>query len=66
MVEAPTLLIVGERDHLVIDLNNEALEQLNNQSKLVIIPQATHLFEERGALEEVAKYAVDWFKKFLV
>lgn len=66
MVEAPTLLIVGERDNIVIDLNNEALEQLNSKSKLIIIPQATHLFEERGALEEVAKYAVDWFKQFLI
>jgi putative phosphoribosyl transferase len=70
-VEAPTLLIVGgSDDRVVIDLNRRSLERLNAASvrkdnKLVIIPEATHLFEEPGALEEVARAATDWFLKFL-
>jgi len=61
MVEAPTLLIVGGKDRPVIDLNQRAFAQLRCAKKLEIIPGATHLFEEPGALEEVAKLAGDWF-----
>lgn len=60
-VKAPTLLIVGEKDHGVIELNQQAFERLNCIKKLEIIPQATHLFEEPGALEEVGKLASLWF-----
>jgi putative phosphoribosyl transferase len=63
-VQAPTLLIVGGNDAKpVIDLNNNALKQLKNvqKKKLVIIPGATHLFEEAGTLEEVARLASGWF-----
>jgi putative phosphoribosyl transferase len=60
-VRAPTLLIVGGRDTTVIALNEEALARLNAIKKLVIIPGATHLFEEPGALSEVALLATDWF-----
>ncbi len=64
-VQAPTLLIVGERDPQVIRLNEQALKHLNKKSMLEIIPRATHLFEEAGALEEVAHMAAAWFKKHL-
>ena len=64
-VSAPTLLIVGGRDFPVIVLNREALGQLNAEKKLVIVPGATHLFEEPGALEEVAEMAADWFVNHL-
>lgn len=61
-VIAPTLLIVGGNDAPVIDLNEQALAALGcSEKKLVIIPGATHLFEEPGALEEVASFAADWF-----
>jgi putative phosphoribosyl transferase len=61
-VRAPTLLIVGERDVPVIEMNREALEQIGSrQSKLVIVPGATHLFEEPGTLEEVSRLAAEWF-----
>ncbi|MFF0579744.1 dienelactone hydrolase family protein [Streptosporangium saharense] len=60
-VRAPTLLIVGERDEAVIDLNREALARLPGQTRLEIVPGATHLFEEPGALERVAALAGDWF-----
>ena len=67
-IDAPTLLIVGENDKQVIQLNEKALEQLIRieKKKLVIIPRATHLFEEPGTLEEVAKYASGWFDCFFV
>src|ERR1700731_1317731 len=52
-VQAPTLLIVGENDRQVIELNREALAQMRCEKQLVIVPGATHLFEERGALDEV-------------
>ena len=66
-VQAPTLLIVGGNDAPVIELNQSALEQLGAKEKeLVIIPRATHLFEEPGALEEVARLAADWFAGRLV
>jgi putative phosphoribosyl transferase len=65
-VTAPTLLIVGERDVPVIEMNEEALAKLNCDKELKIIPGATHLFEEPGALEEVARLATDWFQQHLV
>lgn len=64
-VSAPTLLIVGGEDDIVIKLNEEALEKLNTVKKLEIIPGATHLFEEPGTLEEVALLATEWFKQYL-
>jgi putative phosphoribosyl transferase len=60
-VEAPTLLIVGGNDDVVIELNEQALRQLSCPKQLVIVPGATHLFEEPGTLEEVARLAKDWF-----
>jgi dienelactone hydrolase len=64
-VLAPTLLIVGGADGLVLDLNQRALEQLGAPKGLEVIPGATHLFEERGALERVAELAAGWFTRFL-
>jgi pimeloyl-ACP methyl ester carboxylesterase len=64
-VHAPTLLIVGGRDAVVIELNRQAYERLNAEKQLVIIPGATHLFEETGALEEVARLAKQWFRRYL-
>jgi putative phosphoribosyl transferase len=60
-VQAPTLLIVGGNDDIVIELNEMARDQMRCEVKLEIIPRATHLFEEAGALEHVAKLASDWF-----
>ncbi|CAF0694029.1 dienelactone hydrolase family protein [Candidatus Methylacidithermus pantelleriae] len=60
-VKAPTLLIVGEWDELVLELNEQALQQLSCERKLVVIPGASHLFEEPGALEQVAELAAQWF-----
>jgi dienelactone hydrolase len=62
-VKAPTLLIVGGADEPVIRLNWEAYEQLRCEKKVEIVDRATHLFEEPGALEEVAWLAAEWFKK---
>jgi dienelactone hydrolase len=64
-VAAPTLLIVGGNDQPVIGMNREALGQLRVEKKLEIIPGATHLFEEPGALEEVARLAAGWFTRHL-
>ena len=64
-VSAPTLLIVGERDEVVIDLNERAMAQMTAPVNLEIVPGATHLFEEPGALEEVARLAGDWFTRYL-
>lgn len=64
-VRAPTLLIVGGDDEPVIGMNQEALAQLRCEKKLVIVSGATHLFEEPGTLEEVAKLAAQWFKLHL-
>lgn len=64
-VHSPTLLIVGGGDTVVLQLNREALAKLKGKKELVIIPGATHLFEEPGALEEVARLATDWFKQYL-
>jgi putative phosphoribosyl transferase len=60
-VRQPTLLIVGERDPVVIELNREAMEKLGGEVRLVIVPAASHLFEEPGTLEQVAQLARDWF-----
>jgi len=60
-VQAPTLLIVGGNDHIVIEVNEMARDQMRCEVKLEIIPGATHLFEEAGALEHVAKLASNWF-----
>jgi len=65
-VRAPTLLIVGGNDTPVITMNEEALAQLRVEKQLLIIPGATHLFEERGALEQVARLAGRWFQRYLV
>ena len=65
-VEAPTLLIVGGADPLVLELNRVALSQLEAPSQLEVVPGATHLFEEPGALEHVARVALDWFQRYLV
>jgi dienelactone hydrolase len=64
-VKAPTLLIVGGRDDVVIDLNRRAYASLAGERHLEIIPGATHLFEEAGALEEVARLAAAWFTHHL-
>ena len=62
-VTAPTLLIVGGRDPVVLDLNRQALDQLTSEKELVVVPDATHLFEEPGALQQVAELAVRWFAR---
>jgi pimeloyl-ACP methyl ester carboxylesterase len=64
-VRAPTLLIVGGEDRVVIGMNRSAYAQLAAEKELVIVPGATHLFEEPGALEEVARLASGWFLRHL-
>jgi pimeloyl-ACP methyl ester carboxylesterase len=64
-VRAPTLLIVGGADDLVLDLNQRALERIRAPKALEVIPGATHLFPEQGALERVAELAAGWFTRFL-
>lgn len=64
-VQAPTLLLVGGWDEEVIELNKQAQQQMTNENKLIVIPAATHLFEEPGKLEEVARFATEWFQRFL-
>src|SRR6266850_5486890 len=64
-VQAPTLLIVGGNDFEVIDLNRAAFAQLRCEKQLVIVPGATHLFEEPGTLDEVARLAREWFERHL-
>ncbi len=64
-VRAPTLLIVGERDEEVLRLNERAYAELQCEKSLAVVPHATHLFQETGALEEVARLAADWFRKQL-
>jgi pimeloyl-ACP methyl ester carboxylesterase len=61
LVQAPTLLIVGGADEVVLDLNQRAQARLNSENRLAVIPDVTHLFEEPGALEELADLAADWF-----
>ena len=64
-MEAPTLLVVGGDDLPVIELNREAYARLTCEKKLEIVPGATHLFEESGALPTVARLAGDWFLRYL-
>lgn len=64
-VKAPTLLIVGGNDPVVIELNRDALQMMKCVKEMIIVPGATHLFEEPGTLEQVASYATEWFVKFL-
>jgi dienelactone hydrolase len=64
-VRAPTLLIVGDADEAVIGMNREAMARMQCEVKLELVPGATHLFEEPGALEQVANLASDWFRRYL-
>jgi len=64
-VRSPTLLIVGGRDEAVLELNRSALSLLACEAELRVVPQATHLFEEPGALEQVAEIAREWFTRHL-
>jgi putative phosphoribosyl transferase len=64
-VVTPTLFLVGSLDTEVIELNRQAMAQMSSEKKIVIIPGATHLFEELGKLEEVAKLSIDWFTHYL-
>jgi putative phosphoribosyl transferase len=64
-VRAPTLLVVGGRDEVVLDLNRQALAKLGEAGRLEVVPGATHLFEEPGALEQVASLAAGWFTEKL-
>ena len=65
-VRSPTLLIVGGLDYQVIGLHQEPFDKLQCEKEMVIVPGATHLFEEPGTLEQVASLAADWFQKHLV
>ena len=65
-VRAPTLLIVGELDSLVLEWNEEAHRLLRGEKKLVVVPGATHLFEEPGTLEQAAAHAGRWFERHLL
>jgi pimeloyl-ACP methyl ester carboxylesterase len=65
MVRCPVLLIVGGYDEVVIDLNEQARAAMSCETELVIVPGATHLFEEPGALEQVADLAAGWFGRRL-
>ncbi|GAA3827597.1 dienelactone hydrolase family protein [Sphaerisporangium flaviroseum] len=65
MVHQPTLLIVGEYDTTVIELNQQAMERLGGETAFAIVAGATHLFEEPGALDQVARLARDWFTRHL-
>lgn len=63
-VQAPTLLLVGDRDDVVLGLNEQTLARMRCEKKLSVIPGATHLFEEPGTLEEVARQAAEWFRQY--
>ena len=65
-MRAPTLLIVGGRDEVVLELNRAALESLTCEAALSVVEGATHLFEEPGALGQVARLACDWFVRHFV
>ncbi len=65
-VKSPTLLIVGGHDGPVIEMNEAAFAKIDCEKQLEIIPGATHLFEEEGALEEAARLAMEWFRKYLL
>ena len=64
-LKAPTILIVGELDYTVLNLNREAFEAIIVEKRLAVVPGATHLFEEPGALEKVADIAAEWFNEHL-
>jgi len=64
-VRAPTLLIVGGTDRAVLELNGQALTTLRGVRELIVVPRATHLFQEPGALEAVATHAAQWFRRYL-
>ncbi|HEY8202578.1 MAG TPA: phosphoribosyltransferase, partial [Actinomycetota bacterium] len=64
-VVAPTLLIVGARDPMVLELNEQARMHLRCENELAVVPGATHLFEEPGALEQVIELARGWFRRYL-
>jgi len=64
-VQAPTLLLVGGDDGPVIEMNREAYDQMVCERRMVIVPGASHLFEEPGTLEEVARLAAEWFTRYL-
>jgi putative phosphoribosyl transferase len=64
-VRAPTLLIVGGADYPIIDFNRRASAQMSAERELVVVPRATHLFEEPGALEEVSRLSLAWFQRYL-
>jgi putative phosphoribosyl transferase len=64
-VHQPTLLIVGGRDPVVLELNRKAMQKLGGETRLVIVPGASHLFEEPGTLEQAAQLARDWFVEHL-
>ena len=64
-VQCPTLLIVGGEDIAVIELNRDAMRQMRAPVRLEIVPGATHLFEEPGALEKVSQLSADWFQRYL-
>lgn len=63
-IKAPTLLLVGSRDEVVLDLNRQAQARMKCPTELVVVPGATHLFEEPGTLEHVSAAAGDWFVKY--
>jgi pimeloyl-ACP methyl ester carboxylesterase len=65
LVTAPTLFIVGGRDEVVLELNRQALTRPRGERQLVVVPHATHLFEEPGALDHVARLATEWFVRHL-
>ena len=65
IVQAPTLLIVGGNDEIVMELNEQALRLLRGPKEMVVIPDATHLFPEPGAREEVSRLATEWFLRHL-
>ncbi|MFL5318254.1 MAG: dienelactone hydrolase family protein, partial [Myxococcaceae bacterium] len=64
-VQAPSLLIVGECDEEAVAINERALRRLSGERRLVVIPGATHLFEEIGALEQVSRHAAEWLVRYL-
>ena len=64
-VRAPTLLLVGGIDLPVIDLNQQAMHSLRTVTRLTVIPGASHLFEEPGAIQQVATHARNWFERYL-
>lgn len=66
LVQSPTLLIVGGKDEEIIPLNESAYQKLRCPKEMVIVPGATHLFEETGALEKVAELARDWFLRYFL